>query len=159
MSLAACSPSPELTGSRAPACVSACGGLGPAPARWLPGVRAYGFPDGECWSWNPDASAPCFWGTPGGLSWPGTLSGLHQLRTNALSSLWHEGRGRDVVIGKAVSTRMPWREGKGGQGLDYVLLRKGFCSERQAGQMCEFCASRRKTKGVDSLADCIKVCF
>lgn len=25
--------------------------------------------------------------------------------------------------------------------------------------MCKFCASRGKTKGVESLADCIKVCF
>lgn len=77
------------------------------PPRWLPGVHAYGFPDGKCWSWNPDASALCFWGTPGGLSWPWTLSGRHQLGTNALYSLWHEGSGRDVT-GRAVSTPMPW---------------------------------------------------
>lgn len=74
-SLAACSPSSELTGSRAPACASACGGLGPTP-RWLPGVHAYGFPDGQVLVLEPRCLCPVLLGR----SWWSELA-LDSVRT------------------------------------------------------------------------------
>lgn len=101
---------------------------------------------------------------PLGVSWCSELA-LDSVRTGTSSEptlprsdVRVEGHG--VVVGRPVSApclHALVRKGKGDNSLNYVLLRKGFCSQRQAGQTCEFCASRGKTKRVDSLADCIKV--
>lgn len=70
---------------------------------------------------------------------------------------------RHVASGKGAAAggpRVLGREGKGFfKGLNYVSLGKGFCSEGHAERKCKFRASRGEDKGVESLADCIKVCF
>lgn len=98
--------------------------------------------EGEHWSWDPRGLHTMLLG---GL--PGFCQDWHQLRTNVPSPLWLEAVGR-AVARRAVSALCPraLARRKRVKGLNYVLSRKGFCSERQAGQMCRFSASRRKTR-------------
>lgn len=138
-------------------CLCACRDKG-QPCHWLPGTRAHGFPGAVCWSWNLEASALCCWGSPCALSWLRTPLGLVPVQNQHPDPSGLRAVG--AVMGRPVSALClrALRE-KERVSLNYVFLRKEFCSERQAGQMCRFCASRGKTKQAESLADCITVCL
>lgn len=74
----------------------------------------------------------------------------HQLRTSSPCPPWNESRGPSHSSWKGAAAQClhtPMR-GEGVQGLNYVPLGKGFCSEGQAGQMCKFCASRGRQRGL-----------
>ena len=102
-------------------------------------------------SWTPESlcSLPLR-GAREALSWARTLSGLAPAQNQVPLPRWHEGSGDRVEAGRAMSAlrlHALAREGKGVQGLNnYVSLEEGFCSEREAEQMCRFWSSRRKTE-------------
>lgn len=140
----------ELTNRWAPGCVCACWGQGQAPplAAWRP----------SAWLHGRRVLASAMWRAlllllPG-LSWCSELAPdcqhWHQLRTSSPCPLWNESRGPSHSSWKGAAAQClhtPMR-GEGVQGLNYVPLGKGFCSEGQAGQMCKFCASRGRQRGL-----------
>lgn len=130
-------------------CACACRGKAwPHPR--LPGTRAHGFPGGVCpvlleVSWCSELAPDS--------AWTGTSSGPTPCPRSGMRAVGHGG-----VTGRPVSAPClrALREGKGVNSLNYVFLRKEFCSERQAGQMCKFCASRGKTTREGGLVDALK---
>lgn len=109
--------------------------------------------EGEYWSWDPEASAPCCWGASqcSELAPDSVRTGTSSEPTSCPRS----GGRRACWAVSALCSRALVRR-KRVKGLNYVLSRKGFCSERQAGQMCKFRASRRKTKRVGSWPTALK---